>query len=212
MRSVNELATRKLKVQSVKAQGKIFPVTLEPTNLTARLNDGQIIHTESFIDNPTYNRGLKIEKVWLEPKVKAFDLALEAIKSADYLIISTGSLYTSLIATLLPENIQQVIGESKAKLGYIIGNAYRSDGETGPETVEDNIKQLEKYLPRKIDFILYNNHSLSDEEKEYYKKRKWSLFAAPSQKLNNLISFDFERAGGGACAIKLGKKLKEILV
>lgn len=198
--------------QSVKAQGKVYPVTLTPSDLTARLNDGQVIHTESFIDNPTYNRGLKIEKVWLEPAVIAFESAVKAIKEADYIIISPGSLYTSLISTLLPQGIFETIKVSSAKIIYIIGNSYRTDGETGPETLSGNIKQLERYLPRNIDLVLYNSHILNNEEREYYKKRKWNLFATPKEEIKNLLSLDLERSGGGMCAIKLGKKLKEILV
>ena len=112
--------------QSVLASGKVFPVSLSPTNLVAKLDNGNIIQTEEFIDNPSYNRGLKIEKVWLEPEVEIFPQAQNAIEQAEYLVISPGSLYTSLISTLLPKGVKEAIKKSKAKIIYISGNAYGS--------------------------------------------------------------------------------------
>lgn len=200
--------------QSVKAVGQVYPATLRQTDLVAELTNGDIIRTEGFIDRPRYNRGFKIKKVWLEPKkARAYVPALKAIKQADYVILSPGSLYTSLIAALLPVGIKAALAKTKAKLIYTIGNAYHTHGETGPEKLSDFVKQLERYLPRPLDLVIYNNHQLNPLQKKKYKERGWAVFAKDTQNLpgRRVMGADFERAEGGLCSIRLGKILKKVL-
>ncbi len=201
--------------QSVEAQGNVYPVTLESANLVAELENGDIIKTEEFIDNPRYNRGLKIKKVWLEPNCRAYAEAEKAIKNADYIILSPGSLYTSLIATLLPAGIKQAMAKNKkAKIIYVAGSAYRLDGETGPERLSDFVLQMEKYLPRKIDLIIHNNHKLNHKQKQIYKTKNWGVFEFDKSNLNNsrIKSLDLEDAEGGLSPEKVVAVLKRVIV
>ncbi len=200
--------------ESVKAVGKVYPVTIKPVDLIAQLENNQIVRTEAFIDNPKYNHGSKIKKVWLEPKCRANPEAIKAIKSANYIILSPGSLYTSIISTLLPIGIVEAVKKSKAKLIYVAGNAYRLDGETGPECLSDFVFQLEKYLPRQIDCVVHNSHvPRSVLEKKFYAEKKWGIFNFDGKNLKNrkIVSADLERFGGGLCDIKLGKIFKKLL-
>lgn len=199
--------------QSVEAQGRIYPVTLDGCDLVAELTNGKKIFSEARIDHPEYSRDLKIKKIFLEPKVKAYKEAIKAVKEADYIILSPGSLYTSVVASLLPVGIREAIKNSHAKIIFASGNAYRTDGETGPEDMAGTTRELQQYLPRKIDLILYNNHQMTNSEKKKYKEKKWGVLKDNSQELKEykVIKFDYEREGGGLCSIKLGKKLKEVL-
>ncbi len=199
--------------QSVEAQGKIYPATLESSDLVAELTNGQQIFSESKIDEPEYDRNLKIKKVFLEPKVKVYTETVKVIESADYIMLSPGSLYTSVVATLLPAGMPEAIKNSNAKIIFAVGNAYRTDSETGPEDVAGAVRELQQYLPRKIDLVLHNNHQLTAAENKKYKEKNWGVLLDNSKELKEykVISFDYERAGGGLCSIKLGKKLKEVL-
>lgn len=200
--------------QSIQAQGKVYPITLDKVDLVAELTNGDLVHTEEFIDTPNYNRGWKIKKVRLEPKAKGFGLSLKAIKSADYIVLSPGSLYTSLVAALLPSGVKEAFKKSKAKIIYIPGNAFRTDGETGPEHLSEFVLQLEKYLPRSLDAVIYNNHIPSGpQEKKFYKDKRWGLieFDKKNLKGRKIVVKDLERNGGGMCDVKLGKLLKVVL-
>ncbi|MCX6780435.1 MAG: YvcK family protein [Candidatus Magasanikbacteria bacterium] len=199
--------------QSVEMQGKVFPATLFSSDLVAELTNGKKVFSEYKIDQPEYDRSIKIKKVFLEPKVKAYSEATKAIKSADYIILSPGSLYTSVIATLLPSGMQEAIKNSRAKIIFVSGNAYRTDSETGPEDVVGAVQALQQYLPRKIDLVLHNNCHLTAADKKKYKEKKWGELLDNSKELKEykVVSFDYERDGGGLCSIKLGKKLKEVL-
>lgn len=199
--------------QSVEAQGKIYPATLDSGDLVAELTNGQKVFSEAKIDEPEYDRSFKIKKVFLEPKVKAYGEALKAIKSAKYIVLSPGSLYTSVVATLLPVGIPAAIKNSKAKIIFVAGNAYRTDSETGPEDLAGTVKALQQYLPRKIDLVLYNNHKLTLAERKKYQEKKWGVLFDNLKELKDykVISFDYEREGGGLCSITLGKMFKKIM-
>ncbi len=201
-------------LQSVEAMGKVYPVTMDNVDLVAELQNGDIIRTEGFIDSPSYNRGLKIKKVWLEPSCKAYTEAEKAIEAADFVILSPGSLYTSLIATLLPIGIKEAIEKNKkAKIIYVAGSAYRLDGETGPERLSDFVRQLEKYLPRRIDLVIYNKHDLTKKQKQVYKEKNWGLFEFDEYNLKGTETkvFDLESADGGLSPEKLSLMLKKII-
>lgn len=199
--------------ESVEAVGRVHPVTLKAGNLVAKLNNGKIIKSEAKIDEPEYDLSFRIKNVYLEPKLKANPEAVKAVLAADYIIISSGSLYTSIVASLLPIGIKEAIDKSDAKIIFVSGNAYHLYGETGPKVLSEIVSELELYLPRKIDYILYNKHKLNTKEKEHYKKKTWGVFENDSKNLlgRNVIAFDFSRPYGGLSSIKLGKKLKELI-
>ena len=199
--------------ESVEAVGKVYPVTLKINDLVAKLVNGKIVKTEAKIDQPDYDLGLRIKNVYLEPKVKADPEAIKEILSADCIVLSPGSLYTSVVATLLPTGIKEAIAKSKAKIIFVAGNAYHIYGETGPTKLSEIVAELEQYLPRRADYILYNNHKLSKKEQTYYKEKTWGVIVGDLEKLDgrNVISFDFSSSVGGLCSIKLGEKLKELI-
>jgi uncharacterized cofD-like protein len=200
--------------QSVEAKGRVYPVTLASANLMAELDNGDIIHTEAFIDNPSYNRGLKIKRVWLDPDCRAYEPAQQAIESADCIILSPGSLYTSLISTLLPKGIKEAIGKNKqAKIIYVVGSAYRLDGETGPERLSDFVLQMEKYLPRQIDLVIHNNHKLNAKQQKFYQSHKWGVFKFDKENLKNrkVKSLDLEDVEG-LSPTKIAGVLKSVIL
>lgn len=199
--------------QSVEAQGKVYPVTLENIDLCAKLNNGKIIKTEAFIDTPVYNRGWKIAETWLEPKAQAFPLAMKAIKEANVIILSPGSLYTSLVAALLPTGIKESIEKSKAKIIYASARGYRLEGETGPEKLSGVISRLEQYLPRPIDLIIFNNHKLNKKQVQVYKENKWGLFDLDKENLKNknIKGFALEAVKGGMDTKKLSKIFLKVI-
>lgn len=71
-----------------------------------------------------------IEELWLEPgDVTANRSARDAIAAADQIVLGPGSLYTSIIATVLVPGIAEAINRSLARLVYVT-NLATQDGET----------------------------------------------------------------------------------
>jgi uncharacterized cofD-like protein len=81
----------------VGAKGKVYPITAEETTLNAEMTrvKSVTVKSEHEIDE-RLDSNYKISKLWLEPHCTNLP-GLEAIKCADVLIISPGSIFTSII-------------------------------------------------------------------------------------------------------------------
>ena len=82
--------------------GHAYPSTLKQADLIVELSNGDIIRGETHIDEPTYDRNLRIKKAYVEPYVEAYPDALDQIKQASCIVFGPGDLYTSIVASLLP--------------------------------------------------------------------------------------------------------------
>ena len=132
-------------------KGKVIPLTEDNVTLMALMKDGKVIEGEHHI---TESKG-KIEKVYYKEKPKVNKAALKAIKEADLIIFSMGSLYTSIIPNLLIKDIVNEIDKSSAKIMYV-SNMMTQPGETDNFKVSDHLDKLNKYLGKEnidIDII-----------------------------------------------------------
>lgn len=149
---------------------EVLPVTLENSNLCAVLENGKTIKGETNIDVPKHNGNLKIKKVFLEPKARAYPKTIEVIKSADLIVIGPGDLYSSLAQILLTDGISQAIKKSRAKKVYVC-NLMTKHGETNNFTVSDFAKEIEKFLNQEVDMVIYNTRDVSRDRLIRYKKK-----------------------------------------
>ena len=134
-------------------KGRVLPLTEDNVTLMAKMQDGSIIEGEHSITE--YNG--KIEQVYYKEEPIINEAVLNAIKEADLIILSMGSLYTSIIPNLICKDIINEIDKSKAKIVYTC-NIMTQPGETDDYKVSDHIKTLNKYLgKRKIDVVIANN-------------------------------------------------------
>jgi len=196
--------------QAVEAIGNVYPVTIEKSDLCVELSNGDILIGEHEIDRPRYERSIKINRAWLQPTPMIFDGANMAIEEADYVIMGPGSLYSSVIATLCVEGMKKgALRNTKAKFIFVAGNGYEGKGETGPEALSDFVSQLENYLPRPLDLVLYNGHELTAKEQNYYLQKEWHIILYDPENIvdREVICADFECDGGGLDSTKLGIEL-----
>lgn len=149
---------------------QVIPSTLDKANLYALLENGKIISGETNIDRPKHNGNLKIKKVFLKPKIKAYPRAIEVIKKANLIIIGPGDLYSTLSQILLTQGIPKAIRKSKAKKIYLC-NLMTKYGETNNFTVLDFTNKVEEYIGCQSDFVIYNNFSPPKKRIEDYRKK-----------------------------------------
>ena len=146
-------------------KGKVLPLTEDNVTLSAIMEDDSIVIGEHHITESNK----KIKKVFYNENSKTNSLVLEEIKNADLIILSMGSLYTSVIPNLINDDIKKVIKNSKAKIMYVC-NMMTQPGETDNYTASDHIKTLNKYLgKRNVDIIIANDGKISEEIIEKYK-------------------------------------------
>ena len=150
------------KVMNLK--GKVLPLTDSNVTLMGKMEDNSIIEGESQI---TKSPKL-IKEVYYKEKPKVNPKVIEAIKKADCIILSMGSVFTSIIPNLLCEEVIKQIDKSKAEIIYTC-NIMTQPGETNGFTASDHVKLLNSYLgQRRIDTILLNNGKISEEIAKKY--------------------------------------------
>lgn len=148
-------------------RGRVLPVTLDNTVLTAEMADGRIVSGETSM---VADQG-QIKRVFLNPS-NCFPLkaAIEAILAADAIILGPGSLYTSLIPNLLVPGIAEAIKRSRGKVFYIC-NIMTQPGETDGYTVSQHINEIINHCGFNIfDSVIVNNEIISQKILEKYRE------------------------------------------
>ncbi len=146
-------------------RGKVLPASDHRVVLNAQFNDGSIVSGESKIPHT----GKKIVRVFLTPDtVKPLDESLRAIRDADMVVIGPGSLYTSILPSLLVPGIAEEIKKSSAKKVYLC-NVMTQPGETDHFTASDHVNILVAHTGLQIiDTIIVNNENVPAELLEKY--------------------------------------------
>ena len=128
---------------------------MSPTPLTlhARLADGSTIAGQSQI-----MRTSGIERVWLSPDgVSASQDALAAIADAELIVLGPGSLFTSLLPSLLIPAIRDAVLAASAPKIFVC-NVATQDGETTGFDLADHVEVLIGHTsPAIADVVLANN-------------------------------------------------------
>ena len=145
-------------------KGKILPLTEDNVILMGKMEDGTIIEGEHNITLTDK----KIQDVYYKEVPVVNNEAIKALKEADLVILSMGSIFTSIIPNLLCNEIIKAIDKSNAKIMYVC-NLMTQPGETDNFNVSHHVKLLNKYLgKRKIDTLIVNNGNIdSDLVKKY---------------------------------------------
>ena len=134
-------------------RGQVVPATGTAVTLHARMLDGTEITGQSAIARST-----RIDRVWLTPEnVSAGDDARRAIEEADLVVIGPGSLYTSIMPSLLlPELLSAVRASAAVKL--FVCNVATQKGETQGYDLADHVAALERHTGAGwVDVVLANN-------------------------------------------------------
>lgn len=154
------------KVMNLK--GKVVPLTEDNVVLMADMEDGSVIEGEHHITETN----AKIKRVYYKEEAVATKEALEAIRNADLILFSMGSLFTSIIPNLLIDEVVKEIEKSKAKIMYVC-NMMTQPGETDDFTVTDHVKALNGYLgKRNIDLVLANTGKIDEEMAKFYETQE----------------------------------------
>ena len=145
-------------------KGEVLPLTDDNVVLMGEMNDGSIIEGEHNITlSPK-----KIKRVFYKESPIVNVEVIDKIKDSDAIILSMGSVYTSIIPNLLCKEVIDAIDSSNAKIIYVC-NVMTQPGETDDFKVSDHIKLLNSYLgKRKIDTVITNSEEISVETQRIY--------------------------------------------
>lgn len=140
-------------------RGQILPSTLEDVTLCADLVDEAAAVRRVAGESAIPEANLPIERVYLEPaNVPAYPPALRAILDADLIIIGPGSLFTSVLPSLLVDDITDAIRASNALKVYVC-NVATQPGETDGFDLKDHVQAIERHVGLELfAFVLANEN------------------------------------------------------
>lgn len=145
-------------------KGKVVPLTEDNVVLMGEMADGSIIEGEH---NITENRQA-VKRVFYKERPVPTKEAIKALEEADLILLSMGSLFTSIIPNLICEEIVDAIDRSNGKIMYVC-NMVTQPGETEGFKVSDHIRLLNQYLgKRKLDVVVANDGAIDEEMAKRY--------------------------------------------
>jgi uncharacterized cofD-like protein len=146
-------------------RGQVLPSTLDKVVLAAELEDDSIIGGESLIGKA--NR--RIKRVYLVPaNPSPPQEVVEAIGSADAIIMGPGSLFTSVLPNLLVPDVLKAVRNSNALRIYVM-NIMTQAGETRHFTASDHVKTIHNHCgPGLIDTVIVNTEEIAGAIRERY--------------------------------------------
>lgn len=135
----------------------VLPVSVANTDICAELADGQVVRGEVNV------RGLgqpPIIRLFLPAPAPALPAALDAIRTADLIVVGPGSLFTSLLANLLFTGMAAALAETRGKVVFVC-NTTTQPGQTDGYTTLDHVRRMVEALgPGTLDAALINRSTL----------------------------------------------------
>lgn len=137
----------------VGARGTVLPATSELVTLVGEFEDGRVLSGETAISRA----GGRLVRVSLLPeRPRCVPDVCEALLRADVIVTGPGSLYTSILPTLLVPDVAAAIRASRA-VRILVGNLMTEPGETDGYTVLEHVLTIERHLDAQLfDYVIYN--------------------------------------------------------
>ena len=169
--------------QLMKVEHTVLPLSEDCLTLMGETDSGEIIEGEEQITLAQKH----YKKIFYKEEPHIFPEIFTKIKEADLVIISMGSLYTSILPHLICKDVVKSINDSNAKVMYIC-NAMTQPGETDNFGVSDHVNILEKYLGKNtINSVIVSNTILPDDVLKKYS----------SEEQKDLVKIDYENIKKG---------------
>lgn len=143
----------------------VLPIS-EDRDLTLMGEDvkGNIIEGEEEVTKSEN----KIKKIFYKNEPKVLPEAIQALKEADLIILSMGSLFTSVLPNVICKEVQETISKLDTPIMYLC-NLFTQPGETDSFSVSDHIKMLNSYLEdRKVDVVIANKEKIDPKMAKKY--------------------------------------------
>ena len=147
----------------------VLPIS-EDSDLTimGETEDGEIIEGEAQITSDPHH----MRRIFYKNEPKVSPEVISAIKEADLIVFSMGSLYTSILPNIICKEVQEAFNEAKAPIMYIC-NIVTQPGETDKFTVGDHVKLINNHLNnRKLDVVIANKTKIDKKIAKRYETKE----------------------------------------
>ncbi len=145
------------------ARGRVLPCTSDSVNLVAMLDDGRVVRGETAI--PAAHG--RVHRLRLDRAALPSRAAVEALADADVVVLGPGSLYSSVLASLLVDGLADAL---RACRGFrvLVVNLFTEPGETDGYTAADHVRAIQRHLGPVVDVALVHGAPFPPEMVERY--------------------------------------------
>ncbi|MFN8122282.1 MAG: gluconeogenesis factor YvcK family protein [Thermoleophilia bacterium] len=178
----------------LKIRGSVLPSTLQHVRLWAERADGQHVCGETNIA-----AGLgACRRVWLDPPPVAHPPAIEALASADIIVLGPGSLFTSVLPHLAVPEIAEAVATAPGLRAYVC-NVMTQMGETDGFSVGDHVERILEAAPGGLDVVVAHEGPLDPAAVAAYEAMGQEPVAADRARVEamgvRLVTADLAEAG-----------------
>lgn len=166
--SLTEAAKYMSRLLNIK--GTVLPLSEDKVELIGRRPGDDIVGEVAVSKNVS-----KIDYLAYDHPIEVGQEVIEKILDADLIVLSPGSLYTSILPHLIAPGVHDALEKTKAPIMYI-ANIVTQPGETDGYSLSDHINVLNRYLgSRKVDIVAVNNGEIGAEVSDVYREKEKKL-------------------------------------
>jgi uncharacterized cofD-like protein len=157
--------------------GRILPVTLEDVTLVAHIEDGTTLAGESAIGRCRQ----RIDRVGLRPaSARATPGVVDALADADLIVLGPGSLFTSVLPTIVLDEVARAIRGSRA-VRVLVGNLVSERGDDAGLALADHVRIVEHHAGAPVvDALLAHDGPIGGDVLERYRAEGAVALEAPA--------------------------------
>ncbi len=142
----------------LEVRGRVVPGSVDPVELVAELGDGRLVRGETRVASSP----ARIERVLLSRASPAPPEAVAAVLAADLVVLGPGSLYSSVLASLLGRGLPEALRDTGA-VRVLVVNLVTQPGETDGYDAADHLRAVRRHLGDVVDVALVHRGPLSGE-------------------------------------------------
>lgn len=166
--SLTEAAKYMSRLLNIK--GTVLPLSEDKVELIGRRKGDDIVGEVAVSKNVR-----DIDYLAYDHPIEVGQEVIDEILAADLIVLSPGSLYTSILPHLIAPGVHDALEMTDAPIMYI-ANVVTQPGETDGYSLSDHISVLNKYLgSHKVDIVAANNGVIGAEVSDVYRTKERKL-------------------------------------
>ena len=166
--SLTEAAKYMSRLLNIK--GTVLPLSEDKVELIGRRKGDDIVGEVAVSKNVR-----DIDYLAYDHPIEVGQEVIDEIMAANLIVLSPGSLYTSILPHLIAPGVHDALEQTDAPIMYI-ANVVTQPGETDGYSLSDHISVLNKYLgSHKVDIVAANNGVIGAEVSDVYRTKERKL-------------------------------------
>lgn len=143
----------------LRVEGRVYPAATESLTLVVNHSDGSVSRGETVAREV----GRGVSTVAVEPTgAVAPPGVIEAIKAADVVVLSAGSLFTSTIPSLLGRGVREALASFGGPVIYV-ANVMTQPGETDGFSLSDHLRSIADHTGEVLTDVLIHSGELPED-------------------------------------------------